>query len=113
MILVLKIIQILPDELAKLFKYKPANIWETKIVSKINLEECDKNKLEKFYSDIKSSERVSNFIKQKNLIIQNIFSILQKNSFCYNLTVKLKVRENFLKNIIFKQFMVKNGYNFY
>ena len=66
LILVLKIIQILPDELARLFTDKPAYIWETKIVSKINLEECDKNKLEKFYSDIKSSERVSNFIKQKS-----------------------------------------------
>lgn len=57
---------VLPDELARLFTDKPAYIWETKIVSKINLEECDKNKLEKFYSDIKSSERVSNFIKQKS-----------------------------------------------
>jgi ATP-dependent DNA helicase RecG len=67
--------------LVRLFTDKPDYIWETKIVSKINLKECDKNKLEKFYSDIKSSERVSNFIKQKNLIIQNIFAILQKKLF--------------------------------
>lgn len=57
---------VLPDELSRLFSDKPAFIWETKIVQKIRLEECDEAKLKAFINDIRHSDRVSNFIKQKS-----------------------------------------------
>lgn len=57
---------VLPNELSRLFTDKPAFIWETKIVQKIKLEECDQTKLNSFIKDIKQSERVSDFIKQKS-----------------------------------------------
>ena len=57
---------VLPDELSRLFTDKPAFIWETKIVKKINVDECDKEKLQNFINDVKNSKRVSDFVKQKS-----------------------------------------------
>ncbi len=45
---------------------KPVFVWETKVVQKITTEQCDREKLHQFIKDIKSSERVSNFVKQKS-----------------------------------------------
>jgi len=57
---------ILPDELSRLFTDKPAFIWETKVVQKVGINECDNYKLEKFIYEIKQSSRVSDFVKQKS-----------------------------------------------
>lgn len=57
---------VLPDELNRLFTDKPAFIWETKVVQKVKIEDCDKQKLNKFINDIKNSARVSEFVKQKS-----------------------------------------------
>jgi ATP-dependent DNA helicase RecG len=57
---------VLPDELSRLFTDKPAFIWETKVVKKIKIEECDQEKLHQFIDNIRNSERVSDFIKQKS-----------------------------------------------
>lgn len=57
---------ILPDELTRLFTDKPAFIWETKVVQKIKIQDCDQSKLHSFINDIKNSERVSEFVKQKS-----------------------------------------------
>lgn len=57
---------VLPDELSRLFSDKPAFIWETKVVQRIRLDECDKNKLNSFVNDIKHSDRVSDFVKHKS-----------------------------------------------
>jgi ATP-dependent DNA helicase RecG len=58
---------VLPDELSRLFTDKPAFLWETKVVQKVRIADCDKLKLEDFLNDIKKSARVSNFIKQKSI----------------------------------------------
>ena len=58
---------ILPDELTRLFTDKPAFIWETKVVQKIKIQDCEQSKLRSFINDIKNSERVSEFVKQKPL----------------------------------------------
>lgn len=58
---------VLPDELSRLFTDKPAFIWETKVVKKIKIEECDQEKLHQFIDNIRNSERVSDFIKQKSI----------------------------------------------
>ncbi|MGQ9847147.1 MAG: ATP-binding protein [Bacteroidales bacterium] len=58
---------VLPDELSRLFTDKPAFTWETKVVQKIKIEQCDEKKLNNFIDDIKKSERVSSFVKQKSI----------------------------------------------
>jgi ATP-dependent DNA helicase RecG len=58
---------VLPDELARLFTDKPAFIWETKVVQKVTIDQCDSNKLQQFLNDIKNSSRVSEFVKQKSV----------------------------------------------
>lgn len=57
---------VLPDELNRLFTDKSAFIWETKVVQRVTIEQCDREKFYQFIEDIKSSERVSNFVKQKS-----------------------------------------------
>jgi ATP-dependent DNA helicase RecG len=57
---------ILPDELARLFTDKPAFQWETKVVQKIQWSDCDNQKLNQFINDIRNSDRVSGFVKQKS-----------------------------------------------
>ncbi|MDI3526602.1 MAG: ATP-dependent helicase RecG [Tenuifilum sp.] len=57
---------VLPDELNRLYTDKPAFIWESKVVQKISIQECDEQKLNQFLLDIKNSNRVSDFIKNKS-----------------------------------------------
>jgi len=58
---------VLPDELERLFSDKGSFVWETKIVGKYPLSSCDKTKLDQFIRDINTSERVSDFVKEKNV----------------------------------------------
>jgi ATP-dependent DNA helicase RecG len=55
---------VLPDDIERLFSEKNAFVWEDKTVKKIPLSECDIPKLNQFLKDIRSSERVSRFIKE-------------------------------------------------
>ena len=55
---------ILPDDIERLFSEKNSFVWEDKIVRKIPLFECDTLKLNSFIKDIRSSERVSSFVKE-------------------------------------------------
>lgn len=55
---------ILPDEIARLASEKDAFIWEEKSVRKIPLVDCDPDKFRQFVNDMRSSERVSSFIKE-------------------------------------------------
>lgn len=55
---------VLPDDIERLFSEKNAFVWEDKTVKKIPLSECDVPKLNQFLKDIRSSERVSQFIKE-------------------------------------------------
>lgn len=57
---------VLPDELTRLFADKPAYVWETRVVQKILIENSDHEKLNKFIRDIKNSDRVSDFVKNKS-----------------------------------------------
>lgn len=58
---------VLPDELSRLFTDKPAFIWETKVVKRIKINECDNAKLQQFIEAIHQSDRVSDFVKQKSI----------------------------------------------
>ena len=55
---------VLPDDIERLFSEKNAFVWEDKTVKKIPLSDCDVSKLNQFLKDIRSSERVSQFIKE-------------------------------------------------
>lgn len=57
---------VLPDELQRLFNDKPAYNWESKVVQKVGIDQCDNIKLEDFVNDINNSTRVSDFIKTKS-----------------------------------------------
>ncbi|MBP5722144.1 MAG: putative DNA binding domain-containing protein [Bacteroidales bacterium] len=56
---------LLPDELSRLISDKPAYNWETKVSLKIQWQKADLTKLSKFVLDIKASDRVSRFVKEK------------------------------------------------
>ena len=56
---------LLPDELSRLISDKPAYNWETKVSLKIQWQKADISKLNKFVIDIRSSDRVSQFVKEK------------------------------------------------
>ena len=55
---------ILPDEIARLASEKDAFIWEEKAVRKIPFADCDSEKFRQFVNDMRTSERVSSFIKE-------------------------------------------------
>ena len=52
------------DEIALIFTDRTSFVWETQHSSN-KYDECDKEKLSKFISDIRGSERVSTFVKSK------------------------------------------------
>ena len=54
-----------PEDLMRLLTDKPAFVWETKKVSNVNRTEVDAQKLQQFVEDIRSSNRVSSFVKEK------------------------------------------------
>ena len=56
---------LLPHELSRLISDKPAYSWETKVSLKIQWQKADLTKLSKFVLDIKASDRVSRFVKEK------------------------------------------------
>jgi ATP-dependent DNA helicase RecG len=57
---------VLPDELNRLFTDKTAFQWETKVARSVFKSEVDAEKLHPFYLDIRASDRVSDFVKQKS-----------------------------------------------
>jgi ATP-dependent DNA helicase RecG len=58
---------ILPDDLNRLVSEKSAFIWEIQTTRKISRNEYDVNKLNSFINDLNESDRVSNFIKNKDI----------------------------------------------
>ena len=57
---------LLPDELTRLMNDKPAYSWETKVSLSVPWQNADNLKLQKFVHDIRQSDRVSAFVKEKN-----------------------------------------------
>lgn len=58
---------LLPDELARLIGDKPSYCWETKVSLSIKWDEADNKKLHRFETEIRNSDRVSSFVKEKTL----------------------------------------------
>lgn len=57
---------LLPDELSRLISDKPSYNWETKVSLNIHRSQADKRKLSDFVDDVRSSGRVSDFVKEKS-----------------------------------------------
>lgn len=57
---------VMPDELNRLFADKSAYVWETHTRKNVKIADADPQKLKQFVSDIKASERVSSFVKDKS-----------------------------------------------
>ncbi|MBO7595505.1 MAG: putative DNA binding domain-containing protein [Bacteroidales bacterium] len=57
---------LLPDELSRLMTDKPAYCWETTVSMSINWKMADDSKLQTFVQQIRQSDRVSPFIKNKS-----------------------------------------------
>ncbi len=53
-----------PEDLMRLLTDKPAFVWETKAVKSVRRADTDPQKLQQFIADIRSSGRVSSFIKE-------------------------------------------------
>lgn len=78
---------ILPDELTRIASEKQAFIWEEKVVRKIKIEEADSNKISQFVGDIRSSDRISDFIKSMSIEEILDFYYLTSEGFLTNLGV--------------------------
>ena len=57
-----------PDQLLRLLNDKPAYSWETK-VTRVSRYDYDPAKFSQFISDIKNSQRVSSFVKEKSDVV--------------------------------------------
>ena len=56
---------VLPEDLIRLMTDKPAFIWETKSVKSVKRTDFDAEKMAIFISDIRASDRVTTFVKNK------------------------------------------------
>ncbi|TXE08564.1 transcriptional regulator [Gelidibacter salicanalis] len=78
---------VLPDQIERLFSEKSAFVWEEKTVRKIPVGDCDIEKFTAFLKDIKSSERVSAFVKEMTTEEITDYYFLTHNGFLTNLGV--------------------------
>ncbi|WP_157208834.1 ATP-binding protein [Mariniflexile maritimum] len=78
---------VMPDQIERLFSEKNAFVWEEKTVKKIVLADCDIEKFNTFLKDVKSSERVSGFIKDMTTEEITDYYFLTHNGFLTNLGV--------------------------
>lgn len=79
---------LLPDELSRLLNDKPSYCWETKVSMKVEWQNCDSAKLSGFVSDIRNSQRVSQFVKEKvTLELLEHYLMVDENGFLTNLGV--------------------------
>ena len=57
---------LLPDELSRLISDKPSYNWETKVTQSVHWTKADEQKLHNFIMDVRLSDRVSAFVKEKS-----------------------------------------------
>lgn len=79
---------IAPDELLRAITDKPSFSWETKVTLKYKVDQCDKEKLKNLIDKIRSSDRVSPFVKgmtyEETL---EYYSLVGENGYLTNLSV--------------------------
>lgn len=76
------------DELTQLASEKTAFQWELATVQKIKIEDADREKVINFLTDIRNSDKVSEFIKKKDDVeILDFYQLIDKDGFLTNLGV--------------------------
>jgi len=76
------------EELTNLAAEKTAFQWEIVVVQKVTLDEADPSKLETFLKDIQKSDKVSDFIKEKeHFEILEFYQLLSPDGFLTNMGV--------------------------
>ena len=79
---------LLPDELHRLLNDKPSYCWETKVSLKYKTNQCDKDKLRWLLSSLRTSDRVSDFVKEKSDDqLLEYYSLIDEEGFMTNLGV--------------------------
>jgi len=79
---------IAPDDLLRAITDKPSFSWETKVSLKYKLGQCNKEKLANLLSKIRSSDRVSTFVKQMyDDEILEYYSLVGEDGYLTNLGV--------------------------
>lgn len=79
---------LLPDELSRLISDRPSYNWETKVTLNIHWEKADEQKLRDFFVDVRSSDRVSDFIKEKTETeILSYYQMIDESGLLTNLGV--------------------------
>ena len=79
---------IAPDDLLRAITDKPSFSWETKVSLKYKLGQCNKEKLSNLLSKIRSSDRVSSFVKQMyDDEILEYYSLVGEDGYLTNLGV--------------------------
>jgi len=78
---------VMPDELSRLMVDKSAFSWEVLTTLKVKQDDYDPNKLKQFIRDIRNSDRISNFIKDKNPSELLDYYLFVKDGFLTNLGV--------------------------
>lgn len=78
---------ILPDDLTRLYTDKPAYIWETRVQKNAKKSEVDGFKLKKFVTDIRESNRTSDFIKQKSVDELLEYYLMSEGEYLTNLGI--------------------------
>lgn len=76
-----------PDEMARLAADKNAFVWEEQTTKKIPASQFDEVKRKTFLSDIRNSQRVSRFVKEKSDDEILDFYFIQKNGLLTNLGI--------------------------
>ena len=78
---------VLPDEMARLAAEKNTFVWELQITKKVPANRYDEQKRMAFLREIRNSQRVSDFIKEKNDDEILDFYFFQKNAYLTNLGI--------------------------
>lgn len=79
---------LLPDELHRLLSDKPSYRWETKVSLKYTINQCDRDKLNWLLMSLRTSDRVSDFVKEKSDDqLLEYYSLVDENGWMTNLGV--------------------------
>jgi len=78
---------ILPEDLNRLLAEKNAFVWEERVARKILIGDCDLTKYNQFLKDIKSSERVSSFVREMSPGDITDYYFLTQNGYLTNLGI--------------------------
>ena len=78
---------VLPEDLIRLMTDKPAFIWETKSVKSVKRTDFDAEKMAIFISDIRASDRVTTFVKNKTADELLDYYLMAEGDFLTNLGI--------------------------